>query len=95
VRIVKGVVPDVLDNVSPDKIALLHLDINSPAAERGALDRLYDKMPPGGVLVLDDYGWTMFRRQKESADAFLQSRGLTILELPTGQGLAIKTVVER
>jgi O-methyltransferase len=95
VRIIKGVVPDVLDDVSPDKIALLHLDINSPAAERGALDRLYDKMPPGGVLVFDDYGWTMFRRQKESADAFLQSRGLTILELPTGQGLAIKPVVEQ
>jgi O-methyltransferase len=91
VRVVKGVVPDILNDISPDKIALLHLDMNSPGPERGALDRLYDKISPGGVLVFDDYGWTIFRRQKESADAFMQSRGLTILELPTGQGLAIKS----
>jgi hypothetical protein len=32
----------------------------------------------------------MLRKQKESADEFMRTKGHPILELPTGQGLAIK-----
>jgi O-methyltransferase len=90
VVIVKGTVPDVLYVVAPTKIAFLHLDMNSPAAERGALDVLFDRVSPGGIVVFDDYGWTLFGKQKHEADAFAASRGNVILELPTGQGLMIK-----
>ena len=46
-------------------------------------------MASGAAIVLDDYGWRPFRRQKEVADAFFASRGLEVLELPTGQGLVV------
>jgi O-methyltransferase len=85
----KGVVPDSLVD-APETIAYLHLDMNSPGPERAALDALYDRISPGGVLVFDDYGWAPFRKQKEAADGFINSRGHFIVELPTGQGLAVK-----
>jgi hypothetical protein len=91
VSIHKGAVPDTLVD-APPVIAFLHLDMNSPGPERAALDVLYDRISPGGMLVFDDYGWTLHRRQKEAADEFIADRGHAIVELPTGQGLAVKPV---
>lgn len=91
VRVVQGVVPESFAIAVPPRIALLHLDLNSPAAESAALHALFDRVAPGAAIVLDDYGWRQFRRQKDVADALFASRGLEVLELPTGQGLAIKT----
>jgi len=88
--ITKGVVPDVLHDVAPDQIAFLHLDMNSPRAEVGALEILFNRISPGGIIVFDDYGWKLFRQQKEAADHFMTARGQFICELPTGQGLMIK-----
>jgi len=51
---------------------------------------LFDCVVPGGIIVFDDYGFYLFRRQKEAEDAFMAARGYHILELPTGQGLVVK-----
>jgi O-methyltransferase len=90
VRVIRGVVPDILDTIAPNSIALLHLDLNSAAPEIGALERLFDRVSRGGVVVFDDYGWALHGRQKEAEDRFMAERGYHILELPTGQGLLIK-----
>lgn len=90
VRVVKGVVPDAFSDVVPEKVALLHLDLNSSKAERAALEVLFDRVPPGGVIVFDDYGWAAYRAQRIAEDEFAAERGYRILEIPTGQGLLIK-----
>jgi hypothetical protein len=90
VRVVRGRVPEVLAGVSPARIAFLHLDLNSATAELGTLECLYDRIVPGGQIVLDDYGWYPFREQQEVEDRFFRARGVSVLELPTGQGLVIK-----
>jgi len=90
VQVVKGVVPDSLLESCPEQIAYLHLDMNSASAEVGALEALFDRIVPGGMIVLDDYGWHWFRAQKEAEDVFFAERGYRVLELPTGQGLVVK-----
>lgn len=90
VKIVKGVVPDVFAETSPQKIAFLHIDLNSPGPEIGALEALFDRVVPGGYIIFDDYGWLGMRKLKAAEDAFMNERGYTVLELPTGQGLVIK-----
>jgi O-methyltransferase len=90
VVVTKGVVPDVLHDVSPERIAFLHLDMNSPRAEQAALEFLFSRIAPGGIIIFDDYGWKQFHKQKESADRTMAERGHVILELPTGQGLVVK-----
>lgn len=87
---IKGTVPDVLHEQSPDRIAYLHLDMNSPRAETAALEVLFNQVSTGGIIIFDDYGWKVFHRQKEAADAFMAANGQLILELPTGQGFMIK-----
>jgi len=90
VQVVQGMVPDSFAKACPDKIAFLHLDMNSVQAEISALEVLWEKISPGGLLVLDDGGWVTYRAQLEAEAEFLGRRGHTIMELPTGQGLAIK-----
>ena len=64
--------------------------MNSAASEIAALDVLFDKVVPGGIIVFDDYGWTGYDAQRYAEDAFMTERGYRVLELPTGQGMVIK-----
>jgi len=90
VQITQGKVPESLASAAPEKIAFMHLDINNADAEIGALEVLFDRMVPGAVLILDDYGWLGYRAQKMAEDPWLDKRGYKVLELPTGQGMVIK-----
>lgn len=90
VHVIRGVVPEVLSTICPEKIAFLHIDLNSPAAEKAALETLFDKVIVGGYIIFDDYGWFAARKQKDAIDAFFTPRHYNVLELPTGQGLVIK-----
>lgn len=90
VTVTQGEVPSVLAKVAPERIAFMHLDLNSAPAEIGALEVLFDRMVPGAVLVLDDYGWLGYQQQKLAEDPWLAERGYRVLELPTGQGLVVK-----
>jgi hypothetical protein len=87
----KGYLPGTLDRDGfPDRIAYLHIDLNVAPAEIACLERLFDHVVPGGAIIFDDYGWKVYRRQKDAEDAFFLQRGYHIMELPTGQGLVIK-----
>ena len=90
VIVTQGRVPESFSQVVPDQISLLHIDMNNVAAEIGALEALFDKVSPGGLIVLDDYGWIAYRAQQVAERAWFAERGYAILELPTGQGLVIK-----
>lgn len=90
VIVTQGRVPDVLADVAPDKIAFMHLDLNHAQAELGALECLFERMTPGAILILDDYGWLDYREQKLIEDPWFQQHGYHVLELPTGQGMVIK-----
>ena len=90
VHVVKGYVPGSFAQGTPEKIALMHLDMNNAPAEIGALEHLWDRVVPGGIVVLDDYGWDNYRPQKLAEDEFFGRRGYQVLELPTGQGMVIK-----
>ena len=90
IKVIKGRVPEVLAQDCPEAISFIHMDLNNTIAEIQALDALYDRLTPGGVIVFDDYGWAVAHRQKAAEDQWFAARGLKILQLPTGQGLFIK-----
>jgi predicted O-methyltransferase YrrM len=91
VRLVKGLIPDSFAGNCPDKVAYLHIDLNQAPAEIAALDHLFDRMVPGGILILDDYEWAgNYRNQKLAEDSWFEARHYRVMPLPTGQGLVIK-----
>ncbi len=90
-HLVKGKVPETLLTVDINKVSYLSIDMNIAFPEREALKFFWDKMVVGGVIVFDDYAWTPYREQKDSHDAFAESKGVKIWTLPTGQGLLFKS----
>ncbi|MDE2210517.1 MAG: class I SAM-dependent methyltransferase [Betaproteobacteria bacterium] len=91
VKIFKGNIPEVFDRQSPDAIAYLHIDLNEAPAEIAALSALFDRVVPGGLVILDDYEWSgPYRKQKLAEDPWFQQRRYRVFPLPTGQGIVIK-----
>ena len=90
-RLIRGKVPDTLATVDVNSVAYLHLDMNVAQPERAAIEHFWPKMSVGAVVLLDDYGWTPYRPQKDTLDEFARGEGVEILTLPTGQGLLIKS----
>lgn len=90
VRIIRGPIPDTLPEATPQKVAYLSIDMNCVIPEIAAAEYFWDKMVPGAIMVLDDYGWAGHEEQKKAFDEFGKRKGVAILSLPTGQGLIIK-----
>ena len=90
VKIFKGNIPDVFAGQSPGKIAYLHIDMNEADAEIAALESLFDRVVPGGIVILDDYEWSSYRKQKLAEDPWFEARQYRVMPLPTGQGLVFK-----
>ncbi len=92
VKVIKGYVPESFQHGFPERIAFAHVDLNQAPAEVGALKRIIPALLPGGVIVLDDYGWWGYREQKEAEDPLFAEHGLEVLELPTGQGVVLNNL---
>lgn len=91
VRLVRGLLPDSLEGNSPERIAFMHIDLNSAEFEVAVLDRLFERMIDGAILILDDYEWAgPYRPQKLAEDKWFDERGYRVIPLPTGQGMVIK-----
>ena len=51
---VQGKVEATIPARAPDRVALLRLDTDWEASTRHELEHLYDRLSPGGVLLIDD-----------------------------------------
>jgi len=91
VEIRRGLIPEVFAQGAPERIAYLHIDLNEAQAEIAALDALFDRVLPGGLVILDDYEWAgIYRSQKLAEDPWFEARSYRVFPLPTGQGIVIK-----
>lgn len=77
IQFVVGDVLETLREVSPDSISILRLDTDWYLSTKKELECLYDRVSPGGVVIVDDYGfWQGARR---AVDEFLLERGERVL----------------
>jgi O-methyltransferase len=73
VRLVRGPVEETLLTHVPEQIAIARLDTDWYSSTEKELATLYDRISPGGVLILDDYDdWSGAR---QAVDDFFKARG--------------------
>lgn len=89
VEVVKGALPGSCAGTLPERIAFAQVDLNDADAEVATIEAIADRLVPGGIVVLDDYGFERYRESHAREKALFASRGLGVLELPTGQGLVV------
>ena len=90
VKIIVGAIPETLDQIKATAIAYLHIDMNCAPPEVAAITQVWDRLVPGAMILLDDYAYFGYRQQKLAMDAFAETKNVTVLSLPTGQGLMIR-----
>ena len=91
IQIIEGVIPDTLTQINSSQIAFIHIDLNCAPPEVAALEYLWPKMVPGGIVLLDDYAYSKYHHQKSAMDCLASKLGCAIASLPTGQGLILKS----
>ena len=74
---VKGKVEDTIPGAAPGLISLLRLDTDWYESTRHELVHLYPRLVPGGVLVLDDYGY--WQGGRKAVDEYFSQNGITVL----------------
>ena len=77
VHLVEGPVEGTLPAAAPSEIALLRLDTDWYASTTHALEHLYPRLVPGGVLLLDDYGH--YPGARRAVDEYLAANGEQLL----------------
>ncbi len=90
VRIIRGSIPGTLSELTCEKVAFAHIDMNNTVPEIAAARCLWERMVPGAMTLLDDYAFPLHREQRQAFDAFAAERSIEVLVLPTGQGLYVK-----
>jgi O-methyltransferase len=89
-RVHEGVIPGVLDALGVERVAWAHVDVDVYAAVRDCLGFLHPRMAPGGMIVVDDYGFPSCPGARRAVDEFYVGRQEAPLCLPTGQCLIVK-----
>jgi O-methyltransferase len=85
----QGRVEETIPDQAPDQIALLRLDTDWYESTRHELSHLYNRLSPGGILIIDDYlYWEGSRR---ATDEWLAGTGITMFLVPLDLGrIAVK-----
>ena len=72
--------PKYLEERPELRISLLHIDVDVYDPSRLALNLLYDRMVPNGIIVLDDYGTVA--GETLAVDEFIHKKSLKLQKLP-------------
>ncbi len=87
----KGYVPESFSHSrNPESLAWIHIDMNSSMPTIASLDYFWDRLLPGGLVLLDDFAWPGYEETRVEVEKWCQGRGLDILQFPTGQALITK-----
>jgi O-methyltransferase len=89
VNIVPGLIPETLVSAEPAFFSFVHIDVDIYAPAKEALKFFYQRLIPGGIIVLDDYGFEQCQGVKKAADEFAKDSHASLIYLPTGQAMFI------
>jgi O-methyltransferase len=91
VNVIRGRVPESLASCDVSAVAYLSIDMNNASSEIAAAEYYWDKLVSGAAILLDDYAYSeQYSAQHDAFDEFSKRHGVSVMALPTGQGLIFK-----
>jgi predicted O-methyltransferase YrrM len=86
----KGWIPEKFPDVAEKSFCFVHIDVDLFEPTLASLQFFYPKISAGGVLLLDDFGFTTCPGAYDAAMEYMESLNQKIIHLTTGQGLVVK-----
>lgn len=90
IHIFEGWIPSRFQEIADRRFSLVHLDVDLYQPTLDSLAFFYPRLMPGGVIVMDDYGFLTCPGATKAADEYMANKPEYILHLPTGQGVIIR-----
>jgi hypothetical protein len=91
IMIFKGRFQDTCQNIESKEIHFAHLDVDIYDPTIFGLNFIHKRLVPGGVVIVDDYGFTTCPGVKKAVDEFLYATpGYFAMPFLTGQYLFVK-----
>lgn len=85
----KGWIPDKFCEVETKRFSLVHIDVDLYQPTLDSIKFFYPRMQRGGVIILDDYGFTTCPGAYRAVQEFMTDKLQYVLHAPTGQGVII------
>lgn len=73
-RLYKGWIPDRFHEVADRTFSFVHVDVDLFQPTLDSLSFFWPRLSDGGVLIVDDYGYTQFPGAKKAVDQFLADK---------------------
>lgn len=90
-NIYEGLYKETLKSVAEKTFCFVHVDCDLYDSIICACEFLYPRLKTGGMIVFDDYGYTIdWPGAKRAVDEFFCDKKEKPIHLPTGQGVIIK-----
>jgi hypothetical protein len=77
---VSETLPKFLSSAPHVRIALLHIDVDLYQPTKVILNHLYEKVVPGGIIALDDFG--LWPGETEAVEEFFSNKPIKLQKLP-------------
>jgi O-methyltransferase len=86
----RGWIPERFQEVAEKGFCFVHIDVDLYEPTRDSIEFFYYRLNPGGVMLLDDYGFKTCPGAKIAADEFFANKREKIVMLPTGQAFTVR-----
>lgn len=93
VRILKGIFPDETGHlIAPgERFRLCHIDVDVYSSARDVMAWVWDRLVPGGLVVYDDYGFSICEGITRHVNEQVRETDRIVLHNLNGHGIVIKT----
>jgi hypothetical protein len=84
VRVCRGWIPERFQEAENKLFCFVHIDVDLYQPTLDSISFFYPRMVPGGIILLDDYGFDNCKGVTEAVDSFMQGRREPIVNLASG-----------
>lgn len=84
-----GWIPEVFHGVPERRYRFVHIDVDLYMPTKASLEFFHPQMVPGGLIVVDDYGFTAWPGTKQAVDEFCVARKVPLIRLTTGNAILL------
>jgi O-methyltransferase len=85
-----GWIPERFPEVADRTFAFVHIDVDLAQPTADSMAFFYPRMAPGGIIVVDDYGFSTCPGATAVCDSYLADKPEPMVGLPTGGGFLIR-----
>jgi len=86
----QGWIPQTFEGLESRVFCFAHIDLDLYRSILDCLEFVYPRLSPGGIIVLDDYGFPSCPGARQAVEEFFEARPERPLALMTGQALVVK-----